>query len=335
MTYRPWGSLGWLLNHLSVESWHFLGCIGTEFRSLACWRHAAGINKVQQQKMLIVHDLYSNKYGDEVNELLATRREEFESAGMGHAGIVEMPLFQRLDKIQAIGYTMCKKCTGNVIFDITSLPKRFWFPILKVFLIDSHIKNLVVTYTRAASYAKDGEPLFEDINRGMDEPLPGFGGQNSEAPMWVASAGFMIDSLKSFAESNTSDPLRVLFPFPASLENIRREWLSIAKLQDELQPGRFDLYRVDPRNVSFCFDQLVSFKKTSGKPLAFAPFGPKPISLAMCIYASLDQTVSVHYPQPSVYNPSYSSGIYQDDPVKAIDAYLIKCGGDCLYSIQS
>ena len=86
------------------------------------------------------------------------------------------------------------------------------------------------------------------------------------------------------------------------------------------------IIRLDSNNMPDAFDFI--HKETNGgnKNAIFAPYGPKPMSLAMCIYATLAGS-PVYYTQPMYYNPKYSTG--DNDCF----AYCITLNKKLLYSL--
>jgi len=184
-----------------------------------------------------------------------------------------------------------------------------------------------VTYTSAHSYAE--EALYEDT-----EPwrvLPGFGSA-SKPELWIVSVGFLVESLTKYVGDNPAEKVILIIPFPAPLAVLRRTWKSVATLEQEHSDGRFVKYRVDTGDISAAFDRFCSLAGNPAKVIAFAPFGPKPTSAAMCLYAC-QRDCSIHYPQPTVYHPEYSLGIRNNDPASAVNAYWIKHEGEFLYQV--
>jgi hypothetical protein len=200
--------------------------------------------------------------------------------------------------------------------------------MLRTFVTSGNVLNLLVTYTSPESYADDA--LYEDI-----EPwrvLPGFGGARSKPELWIVSIGFMVESLRDYVGDNPEEKMKILIPFPAPLAVLRRTWQSVSKLEQGHAEGRFDKHRVETLDMSAAFDRIRSLAGNPPKTVAFAPFGPKPTSAAMCLYA-LQKNSSVHYPQPTVYNPEYTRGIRNNDPATAVSAYWIKHEGEFLYGV--
>lgn len=327
MKYRPWGPIDWALALSTRKQWHFVGTIGTEERSICSWRHLTHQNLVANRQFALIEDVDSEKYGERTRTALAARLAEFLHHGGNEDLIARMPVMSELFRV--IGFVQDAAASESVVLDITSFPKRFFFPILRKLAGSSQVKNLLLTYTSPASYAPEGQPLYEDI-----EPwgvLPGFGGAQTTNEQWVVSMGFLVESLCRYVGDNPETKMKLLIPFPAPLSALRRTWESVANLEHG-RDGRFEKFRVETLDMSAAFDRIRSIAGMPEKSLAFAPFGPKPISAAMCLY-SMQRGSSVHYPQPTLYHPEYSRGILKNNPSEAISAYWVKHAGENLYVI--
>lgn len=328
MKYRPWGSIDWALSLSSPKQWHFVGTIATEERSLCAWAEMRRLGSVSGEAFAEIHDIDSEKYRHRNQIALEQRRAEFTEHGGNSAAIYSFGLMDELFRIDAFSKRV-EEGNASVVLDITSLPKRFFFPILRTLVGSANVRNLLLTYTSPESYADDA-PLYEDI-----EPwktLPGFGGVGSKPEQWIVSVGFLVESLRRYVGDNPHEKMKIMIPFPAPLAALRRTWKSVADLEQGHSDDRFDKYRVDTLDMSAAFDRIKSLAGNPPRSLAFAPFGPKPTSAAMCLYA-LQCDSSVHYPQPTVYHPEYSRGIRSSDPTKAVCAYWIKHEGEFLYSV--
>lgn len=325
MKYRPWGPVNWALSLSSQKQWYFVGTIGTEVRSLCSWLLMKQEGTVVGELFAQIRDVDSAKYREPSRIALETRLADFIQNGGNGATIRNIELMAEWFLIAEFARE-AEAASPSIVLDITSFPKRFFFPILKTLVNSNNVRNLIITYTSPANYA-DGD-LYEDI-----EPwrtLPEFGGSRSKPELWVVSVGFLVESLKQYVGGNPQEKMKILIPFPASLTVLRRTWKSVAYLEQGHSDGRFDKYRVETLDMSAAFDRIHSLAGTPPKTLAFAPFGPKPTSAAMCLYA-LQRDSSVHYPQPTVYHPEYSKGIRKNDPSTAVSAYWIKHEGEFLY----
>jgi hypothetical protein len=216
--------------------------------------------------------------------------------------------------------------SGNVIVDISTLPKRFFFPIIRI-LSTSNIQNFIVTYSTpekycshelsADPYSWDHLPLFSP----MKVPEP-------PIDLAIVGVGFMPFGLPELLLSNyNATPVKFLFPFPPGPPNYQRTWDFMRKIEKSFTFKPSDnIIRLDSNNMPDAFAYIVSETDTGNKQAVFAPYGPKPISLAMCLYATIKDCY-VYYTQPNYYNPEYSSGY------KETFAYCITLNGQSLYSV--
>jgi hypothetical protein len=336
MTYRPWGPIKWVLSLSDKKNWHFIGAIGTTERSLTCWSLLNGYNILQEYQLADIRDVESIKYRAIANKAFKTQLGIYLKGGGSDKAIKAFHLMEELYSIQHFAKTYSEDAT-SIILDVTSLPKRFFFPILRTFLNSKTVKNIMITYTAASDYASDN-PLYEDIESW--KPLPGFCGEvlNKDKEQWIVSVGLLVETLRQYLGDNPGhERMKLLVPFPAQLSIQRRSLESVArleggKLQSDKRNPRFEKFYVDSYDMSSTYDRIISIAQNSQKPIAFAPFGPKPISVAMCLYA-VARECAVYYPQPTVYNPNYAIGIRDNDPLKAISAYWIRHEGEDLFAI--
>ena len=328
MKYRPWGPIDWALSLSSQKPWHFVGVIGTEERSLSSWEHMKCLGVLGTELFAEILDFDSEKYGERTRIALEERRAQFSQTGGNLATVEKMDLMAELFLINAFS-RKAESAASSVILDITSFPKRFFFPILRMLASSPSVRDLLLTYTSPSSYAPDDEPLYEDI-----EPwrtLPGFSSLGSSEVEWVVSVGFLVESLRKYVGEDQKVKMKLLIPFPAPLAALKRTWESVANLECD-NDGRFEKYRVETLDMSAAFDRIRQLAGNPAKTLAFAPFGPKPTSAAMCLYA-MQRDSSVHYPQPTVYHPQYSRGIRNNNSATAVSAYWIKHEGENLYTV--
>lgn len=328
MKFRPWGSIDWLLSLSPEKSWGFVGCLGTEERSLCSWSYLKSLDCLNNVVFSQIRDIDSVKYGNASRAAIHCRRDEFIKQGGDLDSVHEYCLMSELFQIMSFA-NKANSVGSSIVLDITSFPKRFLFPILKKLVVSTAVKDLVITYTAPSEYAPVGDPLYENI-----EPwktLPGFGGRTDPYDQLVVSIGFMVESLNKFIDSNPDGRLKLLVPFPAPLSIQKRTWTSVFNLEKEFADG-FLKYRVETLDMSTAFDRILSIAGNPARSLGFAPFGPKPTSVAICLYA-MQQNSPVYYPQPIHYHPGYSKGIRYNDAASAISAYWVKHDGENLYTI--
>jgi hypothetical protein len=280
-------------------------------------------------RLLEIHDQPS-RHTAIARERLIERAAQFFQGGGKPAEIThELDLLADLPRIAEIASEIEATNNGSVMLDITSLPKRYFFPVLRQLERSKTVRDLVITYTSPASYLEN-EPLSEEASDWLT--LPGFHAADGERETLVVCAGFMVESLHShLATINTPAPVKMLIPFPAPRAVLRLTWRSIFSLEAKRASNKFEHHRVDPADLAGAFDRIASFARDDSTKLAFAPFGPKPISAAMCLYAS-KRDCSVYYPQPRIYHPDYSQGVRTLDGKPAVFAYWIKHNDQRLYS---
>ena len=162
MKYRPWGPVDWALSLSSQKPWRFVGAIGTEERSLTSWEHMKGLGVVGSEHFAEILDIDSEKYRERTRVALETRRARFAQLGGNAAQVERMELMAELFLVNAFA-RRAEAAATSIVLDITSFPKRFFFPILRMLAGNPSVQNLLVTYTSPASYAPDDEPLYEDI----------------------------------------------------------------------------------------------------------------------------------------------------------------------------
>lgn len=331
MVCRPWGLLDWALQLTKPRKWDFFGALGTEERSLAAWHWLRELGELSQCRLLEVLD-HPSRHTPRALQLLHERENEFCGAGGRPENIArKLELLAELHRIIAIAREAESTTEGSVMLDITSLPKRFFFPILRHLEQSERVRDLVLTYTSPARYI-EGEPLSESATDWLT--LPGFHGEDGKPETLIVCAGFMVESLHShLATINKHEAVKMLIPFPAPLPVLRRAWDSVFCLESKRTPEKFEHHRVETTDLPGAFERIVSLSRdTSVKP-AFAPFGPKPISAAICLFASQQQS-SVYYPQPRIYHPEYSQGIREIDGKRAVFAYWIKHDGRRLFKMS-
>jgi hypothetical protein len=328
--FRPWGMLHWMHAHLGINDWSIIGCLGVEPRCLAAWHYLQSKRAVSKESFVRVDDPPS-RYSELASRLLDRQQRRHERRS-GNTNIIQrFDLFAQVDKLVQATNNLIRSSTGNVVLDITSLPKRFFFPMTKLLLRSRAVQNLLVTYTvpkrySAGALAEEPEP-WRHIPLFMPpdpEPL--------EKTVFVG-LGFMPFGLPGVVEHDfQSVDVKLLFPFPPGSPNYQRTWEFVRSIELNIGQPTHNPIRVSAYDVSDTYDHI--WAHTSGKRYCIlAPFGPKPMSLAMCIYATYHKA-AVYYTQPRTYNPQYSSGIAVDGNSRQVYAYCLRVRGHDLYGGQ-
>lgn len=329
--YRPSGPLHWFLNRINPRDWSCLGCLGTEERSLSALRELNSESTVSTRRLLRIKDKPS-RFRGQIQAAVGEREAEFLSLGGTPADVVDVDLFAQHGEIVSVLTDFVDAATESVVLDVSSLPKRFFFPFLRqLYRTDAaRVKDIVVTYGTPIRYPEG--PLAENFNDWAHLPL--FGGKYSaERPsMLVVSVGFQALGIQEQLKGEPEVPIKLLLPFPAPTKAFQRSWELLRQLRHNRNAEAFETFRASANSVSDTFDRLVSLTDGGQKVADLAPFGPKPMSVAMCLFASLTES-QVFYTQPSVYRPDYSSGAAHVDGHPVVHAFAIRLAGRDLYSL--
>jgi hypothetical protein len=223
----------------------------------------------------------------------------------------------------------------SLILDITSLPKRFFFALLRDIYLKGSITDLILTYTLPMTYP--AAPLAENHDP-WDALLPTFRVVDPDLEakahrQLLVNLGFVPDGLVAHLENRAEEKqIDLIVPFPAPVSAVQRSWQSLWALASTPYKARFNEYRVGALDMAEAFDLIVSLLPSDSNLVSFAPFGPKPISAAMCIFSVLTSS-PVYYAQPKVYRPDYSIGVATHQNRPKILAYWIKHDGVPLYDL--
>ncbi|CCQ90689.1 conserved hypothetical protein [Nitrospina gracilis 3/211] len=336
--FRPWGLMPWIWNKIPNVEWDLLGCLSTEQRCLGSLIELQKRNCLNSAFFLEIIDLPLPEYVSESEAILKNRRNEFKGIISGKPSKINSyslfedpitPIFAEID--QFIG-----NCNGNILLDISSFPKRYFFPIVKKLLQSdaSKVDNILIAYTAPKSYFK-GELAK---NPGGWHHLPLFGPQVHPDPpveLAIVGVGFLPFGLAELLKASYQKAsLKLLFPFPPGPPNYQRTWGFVERIQREFK-GLLneDILRVGFVDASDAFRHICMSTNFGQKNAIFAPYGPKPISLAMCLYASLYDSI-VYYTQPEAYNPHYCSGINKINGNYEIYIYCIRLNQENYYVKQ-
>ncbi|MCY2990862.1 MAG: hypothetical protein NTY19_23745 [Planctomycetota bacterium] len=330
--FRPWGSLSWVLAHLRAKKWSLLGCIATGERCLAAWEILASQRVLTHALMMEIHDEHPDggrhsRFYEKTEAKLKNRMRDFVTAGGNKDQIAKFYLSDFHGRIVDATDSFAAGAGSNVIIDISALPKRFFFPMIRRLLSAGSIENLIATYSVPDRYA-DGQ-LAEDPGPWMY--LPTFLPPDPEPEEKVLIVGLGYEPL-GLRQVLQGKDFNLLFPFPSLSPGIRRNWEFVRELIPLLrhEPQRVYIY-----DVSETYERIAAMTDFGRRYAVVAPYGPKTTSLAMCLYAVSDRASlsppAVYYTQPRVYNPDYSIGIKKEGGVPKVLAYCLRLGGRNLY----
>jgi hypothetical protein len=328
--FRPWGTLHWMCQHLPVKAWNFVGCVGSEDRSLTAWTELVNLGLIVENRFLKITDKPS-RHSRTISERVSRRLRQLYERGVRQESIIELDLFcTHNDIIEAIdGFV--EVFSGPIVLDISVFPKRFFFPIVRRLLKhagDGKVDDVIITYTIPESYPDDAD-LAENFSDDWTH-LPLFGSNDGPpAKQLVIGVGFQALGLPSYLRGDNTLEVKLLIPFPAPPTLCSRSWNLVRQIEQDGNSERFARFRASARDPSDTFDRLC-YLQTVDKPIALAPFGPKPMSLGMCLFACISDS-QVFYTQPTVYHPEYTRGVSMYRGCPEVLAYSVRLGGRNLY----
>lgn len=313
-SFRPWGRPSWLKPRFKVQNWCVLACFGTEKRSVK-----SAVSLVEEGDSLIMvridDPLNGTSVEDEKRQTAYKKNQAILDSSGIEMTIVQDELKASLDRISDI----CQQASDmseNVILDITSFPKRWFFPMLRYLIDDARILNLQVAYTRGDVHAKS---LSEDPE--MLRELPTFVSleDRTNHDLAFVGVGFHTHSLLELFGEDKSKSLRLLFPFPPGPPGIHRNWKFVQEVEMKVQKDEslsdgnepISYLHLDATDVSQAFDALKIVTENGSKTSIMAPYGPKSFSLAMCLFAIAAERagqpdIPMWYSQPQKYAIDYT-----------------------------
>lgn len=331
--YRPWGLLNWILDKCPPCNWSLIGCMSSEDRSLAVWKQLQSVNRLQQTRLAIIED-HESRFTPAINAKIEERKAEFSTiGGIYQRDCRHFKLLARHSEIVGFFDEAIKNFSNNIILDISSMPKRYFFPAVRRLLQSQNIENLIVTYTRPAYYTSGN--LVENFEPLQNLPLFPERYPEQLPKVIVVGVGYSIMGLPAHIEHYGHDlEIKLVFPFPPGPPSFRRNWEVTRALAKGVKPELLEIVPINGHDMADTFNYLMTWTEGGLRPAAFAPYGPKPISLAMCIFASLTDA-PVQYTQPTVYNADYSSGISMSDNKPEIFTYCLRLNGKEFYAIPN
>lgn len=338
-SYRPWGRPDWLIGKTGVEAWAVLCCVSTEVRSVVSANYLSGFAEsviaVKIRDPLPASEEEQSKvYEENIKNLLGGCRSNIV--------VIEDELKASLDRIEEIFEQVTEK-SPNVILDLTSFPKRWFFPLLRYLTMSERVENLIVVYTKGENHAATLSENPETLR-----VLPGFLSidERSEHDFAFVGVGFHTHSMLMMFGEDKAKSLQMLFPFPPGPPGIKRNWRFAQQVErivqkDETLPSGYEPIRYLPLeaiDVGQVFDAIKMITEGGRKTSVMAPYGPKTFSLAMCLFALAAENaerpeVPVFYSQPQRYAIEYTSGASFHNGKLDSWAYAVKHRGKLLYEL--
>lgn len=269
---------------------------------------------------------------------LLERRSQLEAAGFASNEIVPVPLLADMERIARTTSRMADEGVKSLLIDITSLPKYWFFPMIQAALGDERFEDIIVTYTSGTGYA---ETLSENVS--ALRVLPGFNADehHGRRASLIIGVGFEPTGLDTLLNDQASDKIRLIFPFPPGPPGHRRNWMVVKHVEQLTHTNQIDppdRVHIHMYDCSQVFDALCAMTDGGSQTSAIAPYGPKTVSLAMCLFAIATAKagrprVPVYYAQPLRYALDYTSGVGMRGAVPDAVGYCLRLSGRDLYQM--
>jgi len=340
--FRPWGRPSWLRDQYREDSWSFISCHGTEKRSAkSIAKHAVASDNI----VLIRIDDPLQGQEHEVNEREDAYTDNFRYIQENCEATISHHRKDLKASIDAMRL-LCDEAISfspNIILDITSMPKRWFFPMVRHLVQHPKVRNFQVIYTKGDVHA---EVLSE--NPETLRVLPTFVSEDDRDTHDFAFVGVGFHThgmLQLFGADNTAS-LQLLFPFPPGPPSIHRNWKFVQEVEMKVQKEDNFFEKSDPISylhldavdVSQTFDAMKIVTEGGLKSSVMAPYGPKPFSLAMCLFALASERadkgdIPVYYSQPQKYAVHYTSDVCLRNGELESWAYAVKKDGSYVYEL--
>ena len=329
---RPWGPLSWILGHLPGRDWSLLATLAAEERCGAVVGMVGPLGG--RTYFLRIHD--PGPPSDHARAL-DYRWSMLPGAVTDTATLAPVQLFADLDTVASEVGSFLGRSSPHVLLDISSMPKRWFFPAIRFLMADDRVQTLIAAYASPDRYgpqlAYDPRPI---------QVLPGFPGDGTMTyEQVIIGIGFAVLGLSSLLEGIEIGGLRLLFPFPPGPPSHGRNWMAMRDAEAPVSPQGIqppDRVHVNAFDCPQVFDAIRKWTGDGASRVALAPYGPKTMSLAMCLFSLAadeagKQPVPAYYAQPTRYALPYSSGVRMSGDEPDVQAYCLKLNGRGLYTL--
>lgn len=334
---RPWGKPQWLLQmeRLRNEQWLLIGALSTQDRCLAMLDHRVKSFNLAHAAFLEISEKQTT-FRERSEARRDQNRNKWHADTQGYS--CELLSYDLLEPLIRLQKQVTLWTNGpfkkSIILDVSCLPERYFFPMLRWLLSSAQVENLIVTCMSPEKYTE--EELAYDPQEWAHIQTFGLTAFGDEKPVKsvIVGAGFLPFSLPEWLRKDyntNSIQVSMLFPFPAPPANIKRSWEFVRQVEVGLPlKDEARLVRVGANDMPGCFDRIDRMTRRGTVGTIFAPFGPKAHSIAMCLQA-IKTGAQVLYTQPTYYHPEYTSGVKIEDGLPAGFAYAIRVSGHTFY----
>lgn len=324
---------------VSGRRWCFVGCISHEERCLAALK-VLGQTGIHPTLVRIFDE-------DPISDVDERSSLEIQTvaavaAGVSRDDIIDAPLLATIDNIETI---LAHAVTGHAgaIVDISSFPKRWFFVIARLLREISQLDNVIFTYSLGTKYAN-----VLSSNPEIVRTIPTFTSIDRRATcdMALIGIGYHSHSVLDLFDIERPKAITMLFPFPPGPPGIARNWKFVERLElsirsdsganENLENGGVGHLHLGALDLPQNFNALKRLTNDGARTSLVAPYGPKPVSLAMCLFALAAESankpeVPAYYSQPTRYALDYTTGIHSSEGNPVVYGYPTRLNARELY----
>jgi hypothetical protein len=284
----PWGPLDVIAaGFVSRHAFTILGCLSFEERSLRVPTIRCFAEEQLQSTLMVRVIAAPDAFPDNAAELeQRTNLHQETLARSVEFRQFDVPLLADEDDILEVYAGLAALIhTETVVLDQTCFPKRFFCFFLKQLMRTEAVRNIVVTYTNAGSGGYTPGHLSHDSM--TSDHLPGFAPLLSKANVLAIGVGYEPLNLAEVVELyGRKQRPKLLFSFPANGVSTRRQWNTVRQIVD----GDASAINLSDIEVVAAWDAELAYRKllkwhSDSQGLTLAPFGAKPHTLAMTLFA--------------------------------------------------
>ncbi|SOC58362.1 hypothetical protein SAMN05421879_1316 [Ornithinimicrobium cerasi] len=301
----PYGPLPWVLARLPTDEWAVIACSSSEDRGTVASRTVA-THSIVGRWILRLSPAKRSEHFSTLEEISVRSLRE----GLDPALEVEVPWPWLSERLQEVVSSIEASGAKRVLVDISAMPKSIFLPLIKFVLLSTVFECVIATYTLPGKYPS--RRLHRDVLPAA--PIPGYLGRYVETSTDVSQAivgcGFDTQGISTILGETSPKRLTLLVPFPAVPPLSTHLWASVSELRESHQGA--DIQPVSSVDVEGVLRTLSRVASEEGV-IDLVPYGPKPVSLAMGLFAIAcervaGRSVSVTYAQPEDYAVPYSTG---------------------------
>jgi hypothetical protein len=244
--FRPWGRFDQVMRSQRGREWALIACSSPELRCTTAFGSMRALNMTGSQLIFEIEDPLSVAT-QEIARKTSENWSAINAFGFADQTIVRLNLTEPFRKYEiALRGFLTSIGDKDLIVDITSLPKKVYFFLMKLLFQEFPLpRNIIVTYAEPDRYSN--QPLAE--NPDPWEALPGFriSPRDENDRSIVVGIGYEPLGLPDLADSGKfdEDQMIFLFPFPSQADRVLRNWRFIRGIFPNADSGRLNIKSLD------------------------------------------------------------------------------------------